>query len=191
MFTTGRLAARSALAAGLLMGAATLSAAPALAAPAAPAAPAVRTAPAQAGAFASWPAAQKAAGFLLFAPHHAAGLKRLPAIAVTRCKATAKVRFDVAAEWGTPKVHLLLDQNNTSLACQGAFPSLPPLATYKVAGVTYKLIGACGVGPLPSCASKAATLIMAWKIGPHFYTAISVGFLRGTLLSFATSLKKI
>jgi hypothetical protein len=191
MFSTGRLAARSALAAGLLIAAATLSGAPALAAPAAPAAPAVRTAPDQAGTFETWPAAQKAAGFLLFAPHHTAGLKRNPVIGVTRCKATAKVRFDVTSEWGAPKTFLLLDQNVTSPACIASVAGIPVLATYKVAGVTYKLSGACGIGPLPSCTSKAAELIMNWKIGPHFYTAFSIGFLRGTLLSFATSLKKI
>jgi hypothetical protein len=106
MFSTGRLAARSALAAGLLAGLAMTTAAPALAAPAAPQAPAVRMAPAQAGAFETWPAAQKAAGFGLFVPKRTAGLKRLPAIAVTRCKATAKVRLDVTAEWGTPNLGL-------------------------------------------------------------------------------------
>jgi hypothetical protein len=194
MFSTGRLTARSALAGALLTGLAmttAATAAPALAAPAAPKAPAVTMAPAQAGAFETWPAAQKAAGFGLFVPKRTAGLKRLPAIAVSRCKATAKVRFDVTAEWGTPKAFLLLDQNVTSLACHDKIPALPPLATYKVAGVSYKLIGACGVAPLPSCTSKAAILIMTWKIGPRFYTAFSQGFLRGTLLNFATSIKKV
>jgi hypothetical protein len=189
MFSTGRLAARTALAAGLLIGAAIMTAAPALAAPAAPAAPAVRTAPAQAGTFETWPAAQKAAGFLLFVPHRAAGLKRNPAIVVARCK--GKVRLDVTAEWGTPKAFLLLDQNNVGPACQASLAGIPALATYKVAGVTYKLVGACGLPSLPSCTSKAATLFMTWKIGPHFYTAFSTGFLRGTLLNFATSLKKV
>jgi hypothetical protein len=191
MFGNGRLAARSTLAAGLLTAVAMLTATPALAATGAATAPAARTAPAGTGAFETWPAAQKAAGFGLFVPKRTAGLKRVPAIGVSRCKATAKVRFDVLAQWGTVKSSILLDQNITSAACLGSIPVIPPLATYKVAGVTYKLIGACGIAPLPSCASKAALLIMTWKIGPHYYMAMSRGFLRGTLLSFATSLKKV
>jgi hypothetical protein len=117
MFGNGRLAARSTLAAGLVAGLAMLTATPALAAPAAATAAAARTAPAGTGTFETWPAAQKAAGFTLVAPHRTAGLKRVPAIAVVRCKATAKVRFDVLADWGTPKTHLILDQNTTSPAC--------------------------------------------------------------------------
>jgi hypothetical protein len=191
MFGNGRLASRSTLAAGLLTALAMLTATPALAATGAATAPAARTAPAGTRAFETWPAAQKAAGFSLFVPKRTAGLKRVPAIGVTRCKATAKVRFDVIAQWGTAKTHLLLDQNVTSAACQGSIPAIPPLATYKVAGVSYKLIGVCGIAPLPPCASKAALLIMTWKIGPHFFMAFSQGFLRGTLLSFATSLKKV
>jgi hypothetical protein len=198
MFSTGKLAIRSALAAGLLAGSAVMAAGPALAAPATPAAPAAsaapaaRMAPAQAGVFQTWPAAQKAAEFLLFAPHHTAGLKRVPVLDVSRCQATKKVRFDVTAQWGGPKVHFLFDQNNTSFACLGAPASAtPPLAVYKVKGVTYTLNGACGLASLPPCTSKAALLIMTWKVGPHFYTAFSQGFLRGALLNFATSLKKI
>jgi hypothetical protein len=191
MFGNGRLAARSTLAAGLVAGLAMLTATPALAAPAAATAPASRTAPAGTGTFRTWAAAQKAAGFALYVPHRTAGLKPVPGIGVLRCKATAKVRFDVIADWGTPKTHLILDQNTTSLACTNAFPKLPPLGIYKVNHVTYTLTGACGVAPLPSCSSKSAILFMTWRIGPRFYTAFSQGLLRGALLPFATSLKKV
>jgi hypothetical protein len=191
MFGNGRLAARTTLAVGLLAGLAMLTATPALAAPGAATAPAARTAPAGTGAFRTWAAAQKAAGFALYVPKRTAGLKFVPAIGVSRCKATAKVRFDVTSEWGAPKTHLLLDQNTTSAACLGSIPALPPLAIYRVAHVTYRLVGACGVAPLPSCSSKSAVLIMTWKIGPRFYTVFSQGLLRGALLPFATSIKKV
>jgi hypothetical protein len=191
MFGNGRLAARSALAAGLLTALATLTAAPALAAPAAAAAPAARTAPAGTRAFGTWAAAQQAVGFPLYAPHRTAGLKFDGAIAVARCKATAKVRWDVTAEWGAPKTHLILDQNATSASCLGSLPPLPPLGIYRVNHVTYRLTGACGVAPLPSCASKTAVLLMTWKIGPRFYMILSEGVARGALLPFATSIKKV
>ena len=192
MFGNGRLAARSALAAGLLTALATLTAAPALAAPQAAAAPAARTAPAAAPrAFRTWAAAQKAVGFPLYAPHRTAGLKFDGAIAVARCQATANVRWDVTAGWGGPKTHIIFDQNAVSASCVGKFPPLPPLAIYKVNHVTYRLTGACGVTGLPSCSSKAATLFMTWKIGPRFYMILSEGVARGALLPFATSIKKV
>ena len=185
MFGNGRLAVRSALAAGLLAGLAVLTATPALAAPAA------RTAPAGTGAFGTWAGAQKAAGFSLYVPKRTAGLKLIPAISVSRCKATAKVRFNVTSEWGTPKTYLLLQQNVTSTACGGAIPALPPLAIWRVNHVTYRVVGACGVAPLPACSSKSALLIMTWRIGPRFYTVFSQGVPRGALLPFATSIKKL
>ena len=186
MFGNGRLAARSALAAGLLTALATLTAAPALAAPQAAAAPAAAP-----RAFRTWAAAQKAVGFPLYAPHRTAGLKFDGAIAVARCQATANVRWDVTAGWGGPKTHIILDQNAVSASCVGKFPPLPPLAIYKVNHVTYRLTGACGVTGLPSCSSKAATLFMTWKIGPRFYMILSEGVARGALLPFATSIKKV
>jgi hypothetical protein len=130
-------------------------------------------------------------GFPLYAPHRTAGLKFVPAIGVSRCKATANVRWDVTAEWGTPKTHFLLDQNAASASCIGKLPPLPPLAIYRVNHVTYRLTGACGVPGLPSCSSKAAVLFMTWKIGPRFYTIFSEGVAKGALLPFATSIKKV
>jgi hypothetical protein len=115
----------------------------------------------------------------------------MPPILISRCRHTARIRFNALAEWGTPKAYLMLSQNAAAAGCIESIPALPALATYKVAGVTYKLIGACGEAPLPSCSSRAATLILSWKIGPRFYTAFSQGFLRGMLLSFATSIKRV
>jgi hypothetical protein len=185
MFGNGRLALRTTLAAGLLAGLAVLTATPALAAPAA------RTAPAGTGTFGTWAGAQKAAGFSLYVPTRTAGLKFIPAVQVSRCKATAKVRFDVASEWGTAKTFLLLEQNVTSSACMGKIPPLPPLAIWKVNHVTYRVIGICGHAPLPSCSSKAADLIMTWQIGARHYTVFSQGVARGALLPFATSIRKL
>lgn len=190
MFGNGRLAARSTLAAGLA-GLAMLTAAPALAATGTAsmkAASVTTTAPAGTGSFKTWTAAQKAAGFSLFVPKNTAGLKRTHNILVTRCTATTKVRFDVYAQWGT-KTFMALDQNNAGLACSniGAARSL---GSFKVRGVTYKLFGFCGRSFQPACTSKAAPLVMTWKIGSRFFMAFSKGVLRSTLLNFATSIKK-
>jgi hypothetical protein len=190
MFTTGRLAVRSTLAAGLT-GLAMLTAAPALAATgSAPAAgPAALAGPSAAGSFSTWARAQKAAGFGLHAPKSTAGLKRTNKILVTRCTAASKVRYDVFAQWGT-KTFMALEQNNTGAPCSN-FGAAKFLTSYKVSGVSYKLYGFCGRGRQPACSSKAAPLVLAWKIGTRYYVAYAKGVLRGTLKTFATSIKKV
>ena len=191
MFGTGRLAARSTLAAGLA-GLAMLTAAPAFAATgpaAAPAAaPMTTTAPAGTGSFKTWASAQKAAGFSLYVPKKTAGLKRTHNILVNRCTTSAKVRYDVYAQWGN-KTFMALDQNNTGAACSN-FGAAKFLATYKFSGVTYRLYGFCGRAHQPSCSSTAAPLALLWKIGSRFYAAYSKGVTRGTLVTFARSIKK-
>jgi hypothetical protein len=193
MFGNGRLAVRSTLAAGLA-GLAMLTAAPALAATGAAAAPARATAtaaaPAATGSFKTWAAAQKAAGFSLYAPKRTAGLKRTRNILVSKCEVTGKTsKRDVYAQWGT-KTFLALDQNNSGGACSN-FGAARFLASYKVAGVTYRLYGFCGGKGQPSCSAKAAPLVLTWKNGSRYYVSYSKGVLRATLLSFATSIKKI
>lgn len=192
MFSNGRLAVRSTLAAGLA-GLAMLTAAPALAATgAATASPArttsASTAPARTGSFKTWAGAQKAAGFTLYVPKNTARLKRTHNILVSRCSATSKVRYDVYAQWGT-KTFLALDQNNSGAACSN-FGAATFLKTYKISGVTYRLFGFCGRGHQPPCSSPAAPLVLTWKIGSRYYVAYSKGVLRHTLVSFATSIKK-
>jgi hypothetical protein len=190
MFSNGRLAVRSTLAAGLA-GLAMLTAAPALAATGAlsPASTTpASTAPAGAGSFKAWAAAQKAAGFTLYVPKKTAGFKRTHNILVTRCTTTSKVRFDVYAQWGT-KTFMALDQNNSGAACSN-FGAATFIKTYKISGVTYRLVGFCGHGRQPSCSSTAAPLALSWKIGSRYYVAFSKGVLRGTLVTFATSIKK-
>jgi hypothetical protein len=196
MFGTGRLAARSTLAAGLA-GLAMLTAGPALAATgtaatgtaAAPAAAAATTtAPAGAGSFKTWAAARKAAGFTLYVPNKTDGLKRTHNILVTRCTTSSKVRYDVFAQWGS-KTFMALDQNNSGSACS-SIGAAKFLHTYKIKGVSYKLYGFCGRSGQPSCSSKAASLVLVWKIGSRFYMGFSKGVLRGTLVTFATSIKK-
>ena len=192
MFSNGRLAVRSTLAAGLA-GMAMLAAAPALAATGTAGAPAIapagNTTPAGAGSFKTWAAAQKAAGFTLFVPKKTDGLKRTHNILVTRCTATTKVRFDVYAQWGG-KTFMALDQNNSGAACSN-FGAATFIKNYKISGVTYRLMGFCGRAHQPSCSSKKASLALSWKAGSHFNVAFSKGVLRGTLVSFATSIKKV
>jgi hypothetical protein len=192
MFSNGRLAVRSTLAAGLA-GLAMLAAAPALAATGTAAGPATalagRTTPAGAGSFKTWAAAQKAAGFTPNVPKKTAGLKRTHNILVTRCTTTTKVRFDVYAQWGT-KTFMALDQNNSGAACSN-FGAAKFIKNYKISGVTYRLMGFCGRAHQPACSSKAAPLALAWKMGSRFNVAFSKGVLRGTLVSFATSIKKV
>jgi hypothetical protein len=191
MFSNGRLAVRSTLAAGLA-GLAMLAAAPALAATGPATARATATAasaaPAGTGSFTSWAAAKKAAGFTPYVPKNTAGLKRTHKILVNRCLATMKVRYDVYAQWGL-KTFLALDQNNTGSACSN-FGAATFLKTYRISGISYRLMGFCGRRGQPSCSSKAAPLVLTWKIGSHFFAGISKGVLRGTLVSFATSIKK-
>jgi hypothetical protein len=183
MFGTRKLASRGILAAGLA-GLAMLAAAPAADAASAAAGPAAPS------SYSTWSAAQKAAGFTLYAPKYTGGLKRTNKILVTKCEVTGKTRFhDVFAQWGG-KTFLALDQNNSGSACSN-FGAAKSLGTYTSGGISYKLYGFCGTTDKPSCTSTAAPLVLVWKIGSRYNVAYSHGVLRGTLEKFATSIKKV
>ena len=179
MFGTRKLASRGILAAGLA-GLAMLAAAPAADAAPAAAAPA---------SYSTWSAAQKAAGFTLYAPKYTHGLSRTNKISVTKCQVTGKTRYhDVFAQWGG-KTFLALDQNNSGGACSN-FGAAKPLGTHTSGGVSYRLYGFCGTADKPSCRSASAPLVLVWKIGSRYYVAYSHGVFRGTLEKFAASIKK-
>jgi hypothetical protein len=192
MFGNGKIAARSALAAGLA-GLVMLTAAPALAAAGASAAGAsAARAPAATGKFTTWPAAQRAAGFRLRAPKRTYGLKRRHPILVNKCRVTSKLsKRDVFAEWnGSNKRSLWVDQNNSGGACSN-FGAAKPLGTYRIQGRKAHMFGFCGVKGLPSCHRRNIVLTLAWKAGKKYYVTYSTNEWRRTLVGFSRSLRRV
>jgi hypothetical protein len=185
MFSTGRLAARSVLAASLA-GLAALTAAPAIAA----AGPAAAARPAATGSYKTWAAAQKAAGFRLKVPKKLYGLTRTNPILVGKCQVTGKTgKRDVYAEWSAKKQSLSADQNNSGGPCSN-FGAAKPLGTRKVWGKTAHLYGYCGVPGEPSCAQKNVSLVLTWKDGHDYYVTFARDEWRSTLVGFSRSLAR-
>jgi len=182
MFGNGKLAARSALAAGLA-GLAMLAATPALAS---------AGAPAGTGSFKTWSAAQRAAGFRLKKASRTYGLRRTNAILVSKCEVPGKLsKRDVYAEWqGSKRRYLVIDQNNSGGACSN-FGGARPLGTYRVQGHRARMYGFCGIGRLPSCRARNVVLVLAWKAGQRYYVTYSSNEWRSTLVGFSRSLRRV
>src|SRR5450755_748779 len=182
MFGNGKLAARSALAAGLA-GLAMLAATPALAS---------AGAPAGTGSFQTWSAAQRAAGFRLKKASRTYGLRRTNAILVSKCEVPGKLsKRDVYAEWqGSKRRYLVIDQNNSGGACSN-FGGARPLGTYRVQGHRARMYGFCGIGRLPSCRARNVVLVLAWKAGQRYYVTYSSNEWRSTLVGFSRSLRRV
>jgi hypothetical protein len=187
MLRHSRLVARSTLAAGLAA-AALLTAGPAFAA-----VPATSTGPAAAaaGSYGSWTAAQRAAGFKLKKPHRLFGLTRTHPILVGRCNATGQRRkHDVYAQWNNKngQTYLSIDQNNSGKPCSN-FGAAKYLGSWRIQGRKARMYGFCGRGKLPSCTSKKATRVLAWKGGSRYYVDYSHNEWRRTLVSFARGMR--
>jgi hypothetical protein len=191
MFSTGRLATRTILAASLA-GLVMLTAAPAMAAagPAAGSAATVR--PAGNGSFKTWKNAQKAAGFKLKAATRTFGLKRTRPILVGTCEVHGKTtKHSVYAEWhGRKSTFMAVDQNNSGGAC-GNIGEAKSLGTRRIQGHKAHLFGYCGMKGEPSCAKKNISLVLAWKAGKDYYVTFSKNEWRSTLANFSRSLRRV
>jgi hypothetical protein len=154
-------------------------------------APTALAAPAATGAFHSWSAAQRAAGFGLRKPTHSYGLAGRP-IVVAPCQATGMLKKrEVIANYGSPLHRLLaINQNNSGGAC-GDFGSARKLGTYRVHGRRAVLYGACGKHIGPPCSSRKISLFLVWTKSGKYYLASAHNERRSTLVGFARSLKRV
>jgi hypothetical protein len=161
------------------------------AAVAAPGAPGTSGSPARTGLFSTWHSAQAAAGFRLLRPAKTYGLPSVGKISVARCDITRKRakagKLLVIAGYGrTVKANLTLSQNNAGVPCTRTH-FIKFLGRVKVNGGWAQLNGVCGIGKLPSCASRKIFLFLTWSSRGNYYQAQSYGEPRGVLLGFARS----
>ncbi len=192
MLRTRVITAGLALAVGL--GGATAALAPAaLAAAGSPAAARQAAArPAAIGAFRTWHAAQRAAGFRLKRPTRVHGLTRSGKIFVTRCEVTGQLRKrNVFASWGHVRHRFLeISQNNSGAPC-GNFGEAKKLRTVRVHGARATLFGVCGFHGAPSCHKRDIFLFLTWKKHRICYVATSHDQRGHVLINFARSLRPV
>jgi hypothetical protein len=190
--------AGSLAAAGQVLAPALASAASA--APAAPAAPAPVAAAAgpagTAGAVRSlptWRAAQRAAGFGLLMPGRTYGLRRFGGIRVGPCfvPRAAKAR-DVFASYGPSGNRVMyLDQNDHGRLCAKTRLKTTALGTYRIHGVTARLVGVCGHRRQPSCRSAGFLKLLTWRPGGRFYQVGGWDEPRRVITGFAAALHRV
>jgi hypothetical protein len=148
--------------------------------------------PAGLGSFASWRAAQRAAGFRLLKPSVTFGQRRNGDIAVTKC--LVKHQFTkrvVIANYGrTVRAQLSVNQNNSGKPCLRT-TRMTRLATVTVHGATATLSGLCGRTGFPSCTSRRIWLYLVWSSHHVYYVTSSFGERRATLISFARGLVRV
>ncbi|HUC60260.1 MAG TPA: hypothetical protein VMA95_22870 [Streptosporangiaceae bacterium] len=142
------------------------------------------------GQFATWSAAQTAAGFRLMKPLKTYGLRKADEVSVARCEISKKkaAKRNVIGGYGLTYHHTLtLSQNNSNGPCAKAGQSTS-LATYKVRGAKAYLTGLCGSAHFPACTSTKIILFLTWRKGGVYYQAQSFGEPRRVILGFARSL---
>ncbi|HUJ04762.1 MAG TPA: hypothetical protein VLX31_01495 [Streptosporangiaceae bacterium] len=152
-----------------------------------------QNAPARLGEFASWRAAQKAAGFMLLMPGRTYGQARSNKIIVTRCEQGGKVskHLLVVATYGRkPTAGFTIGQSNSGSTCALTGKSRR-LAKVVLHGVTAILSGECGMHGMPSCTSTRIYLFLTWQRHGIGYLATSYGERPKVLLGFARALKPV
>ncbi len=148
--------------------------------------------PASMGAFHSWRAAQRAAGFGLIRPGNTYGLRRNGLISVVRCQATGQMsKRDVFASYGSfLGRELSLRQDNASTPC-GNFGAARVLGHYRVQGRRATLFGVCGKHLGPPCSSRKITMYLTWRKNGNYYEASSHNERRHAIVGFARSLHRV
>ncbi len=156
-------------------------------------APASRSVPARFGEFASWQAAQKAAGFKLLMPGRTYGQARSNKIIVTRCEQGRKASKHVLvlATYGLkPTAGFTVGQSNSGSTCS-LTGKTRRLAKVVLHGVTGILSGECGMHGMPPCTSARIFLFLTWQRRGIGYLATSYGERPKVLLGFARALKPV
>lgn len=149
--------------------------------------------PASVGAFGSWRAAQRAAGFGLIRPGNTYGLRRNGLISVVRCQASGQMsKRDVFASYGSflSGPELSIRQDNASTPC-GNFGEARVLGHYRVHGRRATLFGVCGKHLGPPCSSRKITMYLTWRKHGNYYEASSHDERRTTIVGFARSLHRV
>ena len=144
------------------------------------------------GSFASWRAAQRAAGFRLVKPSVTFGQRRNGDITVSKClvKHEFTKRLVIANYGRTVRAQLSLSQNNSGRPCLRT-TRMTRLGSVTVHGATATLFGLCGRTGFPSCTARKIWLYLVWSRHRVYYVASSFGERRSTLISFARGLVRV
>ena len=188
---------RSALSAVTAVSAAFIAAATAVCLVAASAGPVVASTrgpatPGGLGSFASWRAAQRAAGFRLLKPSVTFGQRRNGNISVSKCLVRHEfAKRVVIANYGrTVRAQLSVSQNNYGRPCL-RMTRMTRLASVSVRGARAALSGLCGRTGFPACTSRRIWLYLTWSRHGIYYVTSSWGERRSTLISFARGLVRV
>ncbi len=148
--------------------------------------------PAGTGSFRTWPAAQRAAGFGLYAPSRTYGLRPNGLISVDRCMAAGKLsKRSVSASYGSFLARWLsIQQKNTRGAC-GNFSEARVFGYYVVQGRRATMWGVCGKNLGPPCSSRKITLYLTWEKHGIYYVAGSRNEPRAVIVGFARGLRRV
>jgi hypothetical protein len=150
-------------------------------------------APGKTGQFATWRAAENAAGFRLVKPTKTYGLAKASDIIVARCEISKKeaAKRNVIGQYGLTAQHsLVISQNNANAPCVRLRKG-KSLGTVRVSGVKAYLTGDCDIKGLPSCTSTGIFLFLTWRAGGIYYQASSYGEPSAVLAGFARGLVRV
>src|ERR1700683_2076591 len=145
------------------------------------------------GQFATWRAAQNAAGFQLAKASKTYGLPKGSDTYVARCEISKKKasKRNVTGQYGLTVRHsLTIVQNNSNAPCAHLRKG-KSLGTYRVRGVKAYLTGDCDSKGLPSCSSDGIFLYLTWRSGGIYYQASSYGEPRSVVVGFARGLVSV
>ncbi len=148
--------------------------------------------PAGLGSFASWRAAQRAAGFRLVRPSVTFGQRRNGNISVSKClvKREFAKRIVIANYGRTVRAMFSVNQNNSGRPCLRT-TRLTRLGRATVHGARATLSGLCGRSGLPACTARKIWLFLAWSRHHVYYVTSSFGERRATLVRFARGLVRV
>jgi predicted metal-binding protein len=189
---TGRIPAKSAVkrAWNVITGSAAVAALCVAAAPAS----AVAADRAQAGGthrYATWPAAQRAAGFALLRPSDTYGLRISGKIEVTSCPQLHSTWVLAAYKSAHAKPDLGIMQVRHNDGCAGELPPSVKLGTYHVDGAKATLYGVCRLFNNPPCKHLAIERFLVWTQGRDYYVVSSYDERPATVVGFARKLKAV
>ena len=146
--------------------------------------------PGKTGQFATWSAAQTAAGFHLLKPTNTYGLRKASDIIVARCEISRKKasKRNVTGQYGlSGRTSLVISENNSNGPCAHLRKG-KALGTYRIRGTKAYLTGDCDSKGLPGCSSKNIFMFLSWRSGGIYYLAWSFGEPRSVVLGFARGL---
>ncbi len=188
---TGRISAKSPVrrTRNVITGSAAIAALCVAAAPAS--AVAANQAPAGTKGYATWPAAQRAAGFALLKPADTYGLPISGKIEVSSCPQLHSTWVLATYKSAHAKPNLGIMQVLHNDGCAGNLPPSVKLGTYHVDGAKATLLGVCRLFDNPPCSHLAIERFLVWTKGRDYYVVSSYDEPPATIVGFARKLKAV